>query len=825
MKDIYKVAANPQALQENQIVREHYRITMLTEGLVRLEYSQDGSFEDQATQVVWHRDFPKTDFRVNHTADGIEIHTSRIHLIYNEKEFSSHGLSIQIKGNFNASNSFWHYGEELHDLRGTARTLDEANGAIELEHGILSRFGYALLDDSRSQVLLENGWLMPRKKGIQDIYFFGYGHDYKEALKAFYHLCGKTPMVPRYALGNWWSRYYAYSEESYLALMERFDKEQLPFTVAVIDMDWHLVDIDPRYGSGWTGYTWNRELFPDPERFLKKLHDRGMRITLNVHPADGVRAYEERYQDMARAMGVDDTKEDPVNCDPASPEYMENYFTYLHHPREKEGVDFWWIDWQQGSNCKVEGLDPLWIMNHFHFLDSARNGKRPITFSRYGGPGSHRYPVGFSGDTIITWESLDFQPYFTANASNIGYGWWSHDIGGHMQGYKDDELTARWTQFGIYSPIMRLHSTKSEFNGKEPWRFKGETRQVMGEALRERHRMIPYLYSMNYRNYREDLPVICPMYYECPEENGAYEARNQYFFGSELIAAPITAPRIKGLNVAPVTVWLPEGIWYDIYTGMIYEGGRTLVMYRTLESIPVLARAGGIVPFTREISAVQAVKNPDSLWIRVYGGADGSFLLYEDDNETCGYQKGLCVITRMTYREGERAVFVVEPAQGDGSLIPEKRDYVVEFTGFSDTEEGRTECMGLSEAESDQAEQRYSQVQVKISGQPLSEDQVIVSYRKEKQAVEVCLKQVDTDKELEISLDMGLRARGNVVEERIFDFLNQAEIEFGLKDELYRLIRTRKSVPVLLGQMSAMGLEKELYGVLAELLTAWKIAG
>lgn len=100
-----------------------------------------------------------------------------------------------------------------------------------------------------------------------------------------------------------------------------------------------------------------------------------------------------------------------------------------------------------------------------------------MTFSRYAGPGSHRYPIGFSGDTHITWESLDFQPYFTTTATNIGYGWWSHDIGGHMLGYKDDELTARWTQYGIFSPIMRLHSSCSEFNGKEPWRFKKRLRK------------------------------------------------------------------------------------------------------------------------------------------------------------------------------------------------------------------------------------------------------------------------------------------------------------------------------------------------------------
>lgn len=802
MKDIYRIAMEPLALEENQVKGDNYRITMLTEGLVRLEYSSDGVFEDRGTQMVLYRNFPKTEYRVIHTKDGIEIHSSRIHLVYNEGAFSEHGLSIQVKGNLSPYHSIWHYGAEIRDLKGTARTLDEADGAIELGHGILSYFGYSIIDDSKSQVLLEDGWMEPRKKGIQDIYFFGYGHDYKEALKDFYYLCGKTPMVPRYALGNWWSRFYSYTESSYLELMDRFEKENIPLTVAVIDMDWHLVDVDPKYGSGWTGYTWNREYFPDPEGFLGKLHDRGMRVTLNVHPADGVRAYEEDYQKIAGYLGMDTSNEDPVRCDPASPEFMEAYFACLHHPKEKEGVDFWWIDWQQGSSCKVEGLDPLWIMNHFHFLDNGRDGKRPMTFSRYAGPGSHRYPVGFSGDTVIDWESLDFQPYFTANASNIGYGWWSHDIGGHMRGYKNDELTARWTQFGVYSPVLRLHSSRSEFNGKEPWRFKGEAREAMGEALRERHRIIPYLYSMNYRNYKEDLPLICPMYYEYPEEREAYRVPNQYYFGSELIVAPITSPRIPGINAGAVTVWLPEGTWYDIYTGMIYEGGRTMGMYRNLNSIPVLAKAGGILPFTREISASQAVKNPDSLWIRVYAGADGRFVLYEDDNESCRYQEGICAKTVITYTEGEKqAVFTVALAEGDSSLIPKKRTYQVELTGFSgEAVEG---------------------VEVRVGGKLRSKDLISVRYRKEMQAVEVTVEDVDTLQQMEVSVDMRFRVNENLVTERMFAFLNQAEIEFELKDKIYGLVQTGKRVPVLLAQLHAMKIDKELCGALEELLTAW----
>ena len=761
MQDIYKLKVRPQARKENIVQGEKYRITLLTEGLVRLEYSEEGIFEDRATRFALYRDFPKTEFRLVKTEEGIEIQTSRIHLIYNEKEFSSLGLSIQIKGNLTNYYSIWHYGEEgcphfMPQLRGTARTLDEADGAIPLESGVIASNGYAILHDSSSQVLLEDGWIEPRKKGVLDIYFFGYGHDYKEALKYFYYLSGHTPMLPRYALGNWWSRYYRYTEKSYMELMERFERENIPFTVAVIDMDWHLVDIDSKYGSGWTGYTWNKELFPDPKRFLDRLHDKGMHITLNVHPADGVRGHEEMYFQMAKEMGVDYEKEDPILCDPANPNYVEAYFKYLHHPREEEGVDFWWIDWQQGNHCKVEGLDPLWIFNHYHFLDNKRNGKRPMTFSRYAGPGSHRYPIGFSGDTWITWDSLDFQPYFTASATNIGYGWWSHDIGGHMGGCKDDELTARWVQSGLYSPIMRLHSSCSEFNGKEPWRFKKETEKVMQDSLRLRHQMIPYLYTMNYRSYKEGMPLIMPMYYDYPEVYEAYQIKNQFMFGTQIMVVPITSKRIPGL-----------------------------------------AKAGAILPFTDEISAVEAGRNPLSLRVKVYAGADGNFELYEDDNETCRYENDDCVKTRFVYTEAEDVEFVIKPARGNLSLIPGMRSYHIEFYGFE--------------------ERAAEEVSVTTEGQMLYAK---MSYDANRRILLVQIPATRITEEIKISIKKETCLLKNPVEEICFEFLNQAEIEFFLKDQIYGLIQNEKRLPVLISRLQTMNLEEKLLGALMEILTA-----
>ena len=802
MADLFKLETNPSCHEGNVIQGEKYRFTLLTDRLVRMEYCEDGVFEDLATQVVLNRNFPQVSYTVKDSDDQLEIYTKYMQLIYNKKAFSSNGLSIKVQG-YKFPTRTWHYGENIPNLKGTARTLDDVNGACELDDGVMSVWGCAVLDDSKSLLIDERGWVKPRGKEVQDLYFFAYGHDYRECLNDFYYLCGKTPMLPRFALGNWWSRYYKYTEQSYMELMEKFDSENVPFSVAVIDMDWHLVDIDPKYGTGWTGYTWNRDFFPDPERFLNWLHARGMKTTLNVHPADGIRGHEEMYPQMAEAMGIDPTTEEPVNFDIADPDFLEKYFKVVHHPMEEQGVDFWWIDWQQGGITKVEGLDPLWMLNHFHYLDSGRDGKRPMTFSRYAGPGSHRYPVGFSGDTHMTWDSLDFQPYFTSTASNIGYGWWSHDIGGHMFGERNEEMAGRWLQLGVFSPIMRLHSSENIFLGKEPWLYKMDIHHMMNEFLRLRHQMIPYLYTMNYRAYKENMPLVQPMYYGYPNEASAYKVKNQYFFGTELIVAPITTPCISGINKAKVNVWLPEGIYFDFFTGMTYQGGKNLEMYRDMSSLPVLAKAGAIVPLTEEISANQAQENPNSFVLNVFAGADGNFTMYEDDNKTCDYLKNICAKTRFVWnwnRESQQN-FIIQPAEGELSLIPEKRTWTMKIYG----------------CEKPEAELKNA-FKVCVDGE---EKEAEISYDYMKKCMTIDIPEVEVTSEVNVVFSEKLELAENRMEEEIFEFLKIAEIGNTLKSDIYELFKKEKTGKDKLSvvyELKAMGIDENLFGCLMEYL-------
>lgn len=793
MEELYRIKTEGHAEDAAIIQGEKYRFTVLTEEMIRLEYCEDGKFEDRATQCVIDRKFKVPEYQVIENEESLEIITDKIHLIYNKQKFTDYGLSVQVRGNISVYHSIWHFGEEATDLRGTARTLDEADGAIELEHGIISRFGYGILDDSRSLVITEDGWVEPRKEDCIDIYFLGYGHEYEHCLKDYYHLTGKTPLLPRYALGNWWSRFYRYNDQEYKALMTRFEKEEIPFSVSVIDMDWHLVDIDPKYGSGWTGYTWNKELFPDPKEFMTWLHDHGLKVTLNVHPAGGVQAHEEKYKEMAEAMGRDWEKEEPVNFDVTDQKFLKAYFEYLHHPNEEEGVDFWWLDWQQGGLSKIPGLDPLWMLNHYHYLDSGRRGKRRLTFSRYAGMGSHRYPVGFSGDTIISWESLAFQPYFTANASNVGYGWWSHDIGGHMKGYRDEELSTRWIQFGVFSPIMRLHSSNSAFTGKEPWNYNAVSENIMKRYLKLRHEMIPYLYTMNYHASHDGQPLIRPMYYLEPEQPEAYEVPNEYYFGTELVVCPITEPTDKAAGTACVKAWIPEGKWYDIFSGLKYDGGRMLELYRSLEDIPVLAKEGAIIPLTDLTEYTNSVENPKELAVKIVPGKKNAFILMEDTGDTCEDKEENWAQTKLEWiNENE---FIIHPANGNLDVIPKCRTWKMEFYGIADVDN----------------------LEVTVGGKAIETERI---YDEKRHICQVNIPETEVTEQITISFSKGYLLMENNKPAEIFALLYQAKIEYEVKEKIYAYMKEGKTSSEVLGIIQAMHLPDSVYGMLSEVLLA-----
>ena len=674
-------SSNPEAI----VLSDKARFTILTSRLIRMEFDPDGFFEDRPSLTYWYRYQPAPQLTVTRENKWLSIETDYLVLhFYENNRFHWRDLWIELKQN----GRVWRYGDAEHtNLGGTTRTLDTNRGPIQLDPGLVSRSGWATVDDSKTLVLDDQLWPGPRNKALayKDVYFYGYAQDYLGAIKEHQLISGKPGLLPRWALGNWWSRYWAYSSEELLNLMDDFEKHHIPLSVCIVDMDWHKTKTG-NASSGWTGYSWNRELFPDPDEFIEQLHARNLKTALNLHPAEGVHSHEDQYPLMATRMGLDPDEKEPIPFDIANPQFAQAYFEILHHPLEEQGVDFWWIDWQQGSQTKIEGLDPLFWLNHTHYYDLARNPeKRPFIFSRWPGLGGQRYPIGFSGDTVVDWSSLDFQPEMTATASNVAYGWWSHDIGGHCEGVEEAELYLRWVQFGVFSPIFRLHSTNNEFIERRPWGYGLDTLELVRKAMQFRHQLIPLLYSANARNAETGEPLILPMYYTWPEFEEAFACTNQYTFCQQLMVAPVTGPLDPDTGFARRVIWLPEEEWTNIFTHEQFQGGLWYSFYCEAGDIPVFAKKGAILPLNAD-PVKNGVDLPETFHVKVFPGEQGEFSLYEDSGEGQDYASGLTAITKIGHNYHDNQL-TIQKFASEGTFagkLPANRKWIFEIVGITE---------------------------------------------------------------------------------------------------------------------------------------------
>ena len=665
--------------KESIILFDNLRISILKKNLLRVEVSENNEFVDEPTQSIINRKFPFTDY-------SYKIHNKIIEIKINNYKYFINAINLsESYVLFKGKKVFFN---NDYNLRSTTRTLDmspegyvhfdnRVTGEHEeifykekrlLELGVVSTNGMAILDDKDSLIIDSKGNF--RKSSLlNDLYVFFNPLDYEEAVKSLYELTGFLPLLPKFVFGNWWSRYYEYNQKSYLALMNKFKEKNIPLSVSTIDMDWHYVDVDnefgiseqgligPSYGDmgGWTGFTWNKHLFPSYKKFLEELHNMGLKVTLNLHPSAGIRFFEKDYDMFADAFNVNKDKKETVFFDFTDKKFVNLYFKMLHE-YEKDGVDFWWIDWQQGSKSKIDGFDPLRGLNYYHYYDANRDNKRNVILSRYSGVGSHRYPLGFSGDTIQTWDVLKYVIYFTANSSNIGYTMWSHDVGAHHAGIRDPELYIRWLQFALYNPIMRLHSCKGELSSKEPWYYPYEYEVLAEDILRERHRLIPYLYTQNYLNHSTGKCFIRPLYYLYPKDNECYLNKYEHFLG-DILVAPIT-DKINDNKYIKHKVYLPEGIWIDLNNNVKYKGNRYIESYYSLGDIPRYIKEGSIVYKSKNLD----IDKQQSTLEIILSLGNGKTFIYEDDGFSNEYKKGKFNLIEVEQKRKNKCVdLVIKP--------------------------------------------------------------------------------------------------------------------------------------------------------------------
>lgn len=654
---------------------EKYRFTILSERLIRLEYSENGIFEDRPSEFAWNKSFQVPKFVVREDDKYLEIKTSYFVLSYTKNK-SFYGGRINPTANLKVdvvnSDRYWYYNHPEVRNYGSPSLFLSTDKKKKYDRSLYSIDGFASFDDSTSAVFNEMGELVPRDHKGLDVYLFAYLKDFNLALVDYFRLTGFPSLIPRYALGNWWSKNEAYTDEDVKDLITEFDRQDIPMSILLLDKDWHK-----RVSNGKehlkTGFSFNNELFKDPSGMTKYLNSKGIRLGLNINPTEGIYSIENYYEKAKEYLPPDEKGVIPFNI--YDSKFIDVYLKLFIHPLDSLGVDFYWIDY---FNKKQS--EDLFRLKHYQFYDMMRDYKRrPMVLGYNSKVASHRYPVLYSGKTEVNWETLKSIPTHNSNAANIGVSWWSHDIGGYYKGIEDNELYVRFIELGVFSPIMKFGADFGKYYKREPWKWSIKTYVIAKDYLKLRHRLIPYLYSEAYKYSTQGLPLIQPLYYKFPEMYDDPFYRNEYYFGGELYVSPIISKKDFIMNRTIHKFYIPEGVWYDITTGKKFPGGKSYVSFFREQDYPVFARGGAIIPLSNNEN-LNDTTPPKDLEVDIYPGRSNTYRLYEDDGLSDLYKKGFYLLTSIDYNYLPNNYTVIFRAlEGKSGIVPDKRNYTIRF--------------------------------------------------------------------------------------------------------------------------------------------------
>lgn len=659
---------------ENNVIKGNkYRFTILSERLIRMEYNESGVFEDRPSELVWFRDMPKVEYVVKQDNKMLEITTKYFRLTYRKERPFDSGKINQMKNlrvELLNSDKIWYYNHpEVRNYGAPGMSLDDKT-KLKLQKGLYSVDGFATIDDSSTNLFSENGSVEKRENTGIDLYLFMYLKDFALCLKDYFAITGSPALIPRYALGNWWSKNEKYNDLSLKELIDNFDDKNIPLSVIMLDNEWHYNSYNDKFVD--SGFTWNNEYFKSPANMIKYLHSKGIRLGLNINPLNGIYPYEEKFEQIKMNLQTEDSVI-PFNV--YDSKLIDVYLNVLIHPLDNIDVDFYWLD----EESKEKQKDMFYI-NHYHFYDMMRNYKRrPMILARNTNVAAHRYPVLYSGKTIVSWDTLKMIPIHNMSATNIGVSFWSHDIGGYYKGVEDNELYTRYVQLGVFSPILKFGSDEGEYYKREPWRWGIKTYQIVKNYLNLRHRLIPYLYAEAYKYHKYGMPLIMPLYYKFPEMYDDDNYKNEYYFGSEFFIAPITKKKEYIMDRVIHRFFLPDGVWYDFVTGKKFPGGKEYISFFKDEDYPVFAKAGSIITLG-ENEHINDTTPPKNMEIQIFPGRSNTYNLYEDDGVSDLYKKDFYLLTQIDYNYMPNNYTVIMRAiEGKSGIVPEKRNYKFVF--------------------------------------------------------------------------------------------------------------------------------------------------
>ncbi len=648
-----------------------YRITVLSDVLLRFEYSETGKFNDYPTIFAINRNFAKKPvFTVKQDEKYINITNDYFILEYSKEKpyiasklVPDSNLRITLKG----TDKLWYFGNpEVKNLKGTTYSFDNKTN-ISLSKGLYNLDGFASIDDTMSPVFISDGTIKKNPSDALDVYVFIYKNDFQKALDSYFELTGKPSFIPRYALGVCWNKNEDYTEAELKDIISNFNKINIPLSSILLGSKWNL----NKEGKTLSNYKFDNEKYKNLEQTINDIHQKNVFLGLTINPQSGITPYDSGYQSLKTKLNI--TKDGIIPINVYNTAILE---TFLNEILANLNIDFIKIDEITEDKTKT-----FMLMHYIYKSLSKTAERRGLILSRNPGIASHRYPALYSGNTKVSWKTLKYLPYFNITSSNLGLSYYSHDIGGYEGGVEDSELYTRYVQFGTYSPIFRFSSKEGRYYKREPWKWDIFTESIVKDYIRIRHRLIPYIYSEVYKYSKDGINLIKPLYldYEKILDEPLY--KNEYHFGKELFVCPITEPKDKVMNRVVHRMYLPEGTWYDFKTGKKFPGGKRYVTFYKDEDYPVYAKSGAIVPMAiLDENNLNSVKPPEKMEIQVFPGVSNNYDLYEDDGVTNLYKEGYYIVTNIDYNyRKNNYTLILRPTQGKTGIIPDKRDYKIKF--------------------------------------------------------------------------------------------------------------------------------------------------
>ena len=669
------------ANKKNIIQGPNYRFTVLTERLIRLEYNDNGHFVDDPTELVLYRDLKTPEFNLKEDTNFIVITTKYFKLTYIKGKSFLGGKanpSANLKVDLLNTDRYWYYGHpEVRNFGLPNSSL--AEGGLKGK-GIYSAEGLASIDDTNSLILHEDGTVSKNNELRVDTYLFMYNNDFEEALKDYYQITGFPALIPRYALGNWWSSNENYNDLELKTLIDNFERNEIPLSIIVLDKDWHK-RINIKNKNLRTGFTFNDKYFTNPKAMIDYLHSKNIRIGLSVDPTSGIYNIDTYYNEALKYLKADQSGKIPYNV--LDPKFIDVYLKLFIHPLDTLGIDFYWLDLENPQT-----IEELTLFKHYQFYDMQRDFKRrPLLLSEGKTIAPHRYPVLYSGKTEVSWNTLRKIPFYNNNTFNNGAPFVAHDVSGYFKGTEDNELYLRSIQLGVFSPILKFGVDKGHYYKREPWRWDIKTHTIAKDYLNLRHKLIPYIYSEAYKYHKFGDQLIKPLYYIKSSFYDDVLYRNEYFFGSSLFIAPIITQKDEVMNRVVHNFYLPNGTWYDYVTGKKFPGGKSYISFFRDEDYPVFAKSGSIIPLSNNKN-INDTTPPTDMEINIFPGQSNSYTLFEDDGESDLYRKDYYLLTQIdyTYMPNNYSV-VIRAIKGKSGIIPEKRNYKIVFRNTKRTDE------------------------------------------------------------------------------------------------------------------------------------------